>query len=171
MSKLENAIINFFGIRTIHLVLIIALSIRTLGGYTIFGRLPQIIIVFFIYMTIYHVILRKIFNRTQGWINHLQKWRGKSMKRGDVSKELIKVIDKVITDVVNSTLVDVETKKEVKQSLVRIVHISLKQAKNDPDFIDSYDRYYQLLMSDDKWKLNFLPLCWRKMLEVDDFFH
>lgn len=66
MSKLENTIINFFGIRTIHLVLIIALSIRTLGGYTIFGRLPQIIIVFFIYMTIYHVILKKYLIEPKG---------------------------------------------------------------------------------------------------------
>lgn len=68
------------------------------------------------------------------------------MRSTDVNKELIGVIDEVITDVVNSTLVDVETKREVKQNLARIVHISLKQAKNDPNFIDSYDRYYQLLL-------------------------
>lgn len=65
MSKLENAIVNFFDIRGIHLILIIALSIRTLGGNTIIHKLPGIIIVFFIYMTIYHTIKKAIFKKSK----------------------------------------------------------------------------------------------------------
>lgn len=58
--------------------------------------------------------------------------------------ETFENMDEVITEVVIKALADIQTKKELKKDLVRMIGLVSKQYKNDSEFEKMLDKYCEI---------------------------